>query len=276
MAFDNLLGYILSVSICMQSFITILHSVRLFSFLQNLVLGTASTNVKCHFVTSWARFGNPSVEIMSIVMSIQNFIKIYQKVQEIGPVSRFSEFEPRQNPDQSQMSFDNLIGYILSISTCMQNFITILFTVQEIGPFSLFQNLELGKASTDKNVSSQSLGLDLVNINIYAKVYHNIPLSSRDRAIFTFSEFGAQQSLDRWINVILQLLELDLVNITVSAKFYQNIPNGLRVKFHLFQNLNLCKTSTNPKCHLTISWATPCQYQYVCKISSQYFTQFKR
>ena len=62
----------------------------------------------------------------------------------------------------------------------------------------------------------------------------------------------------------------------MSAKFYQNIPNGLRVKFHCFQNLNLGKTSTYPKCHLTISWATSCQYQCVCKISSQYFTQFKR
>ena len=49
------------------------------------------------------------------------------------------------------------------------------------------------------------------------------------------------------INVILQFLELDLVNINVSAKFYQNIPNGLKVKFHNFQNLNLGKTLTNPK-----------------------------
>ena len=123
---------------------------------------------------------------MSIVMGMQNFIKIYQKVQEIGPVSLFSEFESRQNLDQTQMSFDNLIGYIFSISMCMQNFITIFFTVHEMGPFSLFKNLELVKASTDKNVSSQYLGLDLVNINVNAKVYQNIPLSSRDRASFTF------------------------------------------------------------------------------------------
>ena len=47
-----------------------------------------------------------------------------------------------------------------------------------------------------KNVISQSLVLDLVNINVYAKVYQNILLSSRDRVIFTFSEFGARQSLD--------------------------------------------------------------------------------
>ena len=44
----------------------------------------------------------------------------------------------------------------------------------------------------------------------------------------------------------------------------------------LFQNLNLGKSSTNLKCHLTISWGTSCQYQRVCKISSQYSTQFKR
>ena len=48
-----------------------------------------------------------------------------------------------------------------------------------------------------KYVISQSLGLDLVNINVYTKVYQNIPLSLRDRAIFTFSEFGARQSLDQ-------------------------------------------------------------------------------
>ena len=53
------------------------------------------------------------------------------------------------------------------------------------------------------------------------------------------------------INVILQFLGLDLFNINVCAKFYQNIPNGLRVEFHCFQNLNLGKTSTNPKRHLT-------------------------
>ena len=44
-----------------------------------------------------------------------------------------------------------------------------------------------------KNVISQSLGLDLVNINVYANFYQNIPLSSRDLAIFTFSEFERRQ-----------------------------------------------------------------------------------
>ena len=109
-----------------------------------------------------------------------------------------------------------------------------------------------------KNVISQSLGLDLVNINVYATVYQNIPLSLRDRAIFIFFRIWRSAKPRPMINVILQFLELDLVNINVTAKFYQNIPNGLRVKFHCFQNLNLGKTSTNPKCHLTISWAKSC------------------
>ena len=95
---------------------------------------------------------------MSVVMGMQNVIKIYPKVQGIGPISLFSEFEPRQNLDLSQISFDNLIGYILSISMCMQIFITIFFTVLQIGAFSLFQDLELGKASTDKNVIRNLLG----------------------------------------------------------------------------------------------------------------------
>ena len=127
-----------------------------------------------------------------------------------------------------------------------------------------------------KNVISQSLRLDLVNINVYATVYQNIPLSSRNRAIFTFFRIWRSAKSRPTINVILLFIELDLVNINVSAKFYQNVPNGLRVKFHCFQNLNLDKTSTNPECHLTFSWATSCQYQCVCKISSQYSTQFKR
>ena len=82
-------------------------------------------------------------------MCIQHFIKIYEKVQEIGTGSFLSESEPRQNLDQSQMTYDNLLGYILSLSMCMQNFITIFHSAQEIRQFSRFQNLELGKASTD-------------------------------------------------------------------------------------------------------------------------------
>ena len=55
----NLMGYIMSISMCMQNFITIFHSVQEigpFSLFQNLELGKASTDEKCHFAISWARF----------------------------------------------------------------------------------------------------------------------------------------------------------------------------------------------------------------------------
>ena len=137
--------------------------IRPFSLFQNFALGKASTDDKCHFAI----------------------------------VSRFSEFEPRQKLNQYQMSFDNLVGYILSISMCMQNFITIFHSVQEIAHYHFFRIWSSAKPRPMTNVISQSLGLDLVNINVYATVYQNIPLSLRDRAILTFSEFGARQSLER-------------------------------------------------------------------------------
>ena len=103
------LGLDLDISMFTQKSIKIFHSVqeiRPFALFQNLALGKASTDNKCHFAI----------------------------------VSLLSEFEPRQKHNQSQMSFDYLMGYILSISMCMQNFITIFHSVQEIGPFSRFQN----------------------------------------------------------------------------------------------------------------------------------------
>ena len=151
MTFDNLLGYILSISMCMQSFITIVHSVRTFSLFQNLEQGAASTDVKCNFAIAWAW--------QSLCLDNVNsngYAKVYQNIpkgsKDRASFSFFSESEPWQNLNLSQISFDNLIGYTLSISMCMQmqNSITIFFTFLQIGPFSLFQNLELGKTSTDK------------------------------------------------------------------------------------------------------------------------------
>ena len=94
----------------------------------------------------------------------------------------------------------------------------------------------------------------------FIKIFHSV----QEIELFSLFQSLALGKPRPMINVILQFLGLDLFNIKLSAKFYQNIPNGLRVNFHFFfQNLNLGKTSTNPKCHLTISWATSCQYTNV-------------
>ena len=86
------------------------------------------------------------LDLVNISMSA----KFYQNIPNSLKVkiSLFSEFETRQNLDQSQMAFDYPMGYIMSILMCMQNSIAIFHSVQEIGPFSLFRNSELGKAST--------------------------------------------------------------------------------------------------------------------------------
>ena len=165
----------------MQKSINIFHSVqeiRPFLLFQNLALGKASIDDKCHFAV----------------------------------VSLFFRILTSAKTQQSQMSFDILMGYILSISMCMQNFITIFHSVQVIAPLSLFFRIwSSAKPRPMKNVISQSLGLDLVNINVYATFYQNIPLSLRDRAIFTFFRIWRSAKPRPMINVILQFLELDLV-----------------------------------------------------------------
>ena len=162
------------------------------------------------------------------------------------------------------MSFDNLMGYILSISMCMQNFITIFYPVQEIAPLSLFQNLELGKASTNEKCHFAISWARSYQYQCLRNSLSTYSTQFKRQDHFYFFRIWRSAKPRPLINVILQFFELELVNINVSVKFYQNIPNGLTVKFHCFQNLNLGKTSTNPKCHLIISWATSCQYQCVC------------
>ena len=223
---------------------------------------------------------------MTIVMGMQNFIKIYHKVQGIGPVSLFSEFEPRQNLDLSQISFDNLIGYNLSIPMCMQNFITIFFKVLEIEPFSLFQNLELGKASTDKKCQFTTSWARSCQYQCLRKCLSKYSTQFKGQSHFHVFKIWHSAKPRPIINVILQFLGLDLFNIKLSAKFYQNIPTELRDNFHFFfffffffffsefeprQNLDQSQMSFDNLMGYNLSI-----YQCVCKISSQYSTQFKR
>ena len=151
----------------------------------------------------------------------------------------FFRIEPRQKLNQPQVSFDNIVGYILSISMCLQNFITIFHSVQEIAPLSLFKILELGKASANEKCH---FAISWARSCQYQCLRNNLSKYStqfKRKGHFNFFRNWRSAKPRPTINVILHFLELGLVNINVSAKFYQNIPNGLRVKFHCFQNLNL-------------------------------------
>ena len=103
----------------------------------------------------------------------------------------------------------------MSVPKCMQ---------KEIGHFHFFRIWSSAKPRPMKNVISQSLGLDLVNINVYAKVYQNIPLSSRDRAIFNFSEFEPRQRLGQsqmtFDNLLGYILSISL-RMQNSIKIFQ-------------------------------------------------------
>ena len=188
---------------------------------------------------------------MSIVMGMQNFIKIYQKVQEIGPVLLFSEFEPRQNLSLSQISFDNLIGYILLISVCLQNFITIFFHSSRDRAISLFQNLALGKVSTDDKCHFAVVSL--------------------------FSEFESRQKLNQsqisFDNLMGYILSISMCMQNFITIFHSVQEIG---PLSLFQNLELGKASADDKCHFAIPWARSCQYQCLRNRLSNYSTQFKR
>ena len=75
-----------------------------------------------------------------------------------------------------------------------------------------------------------------MNINEYAKFHHTIPFSSRDRAIFTFSEFGARQSLDRWKMSFCNLLGYILLISVFTQKFIKIFHSVQKIGyFHFFR-----------------------------------------
>ena len=130
MTFDYLMGYIMSISACMQNIITIFHLVQEigpFSRFQNLEHGKVSTDEKCHFAISWAR----SCKYQCLRKSLSKYsISLSNRA-----IFTFSEFEPRQCLGQSQMTFANLLGYILSLSMRLQNCIKIFQTIYELSTF---------------------------------------------------------------------------------------------------------------------------------------------
>ena len=113
MSFDNLIGYILSIPMCMQNFITIFHSVQDIwpvSLFQNLELSKTSTNEIWHFTISWARscwyqvYQNISLSSGDkAIFTFQNLVLGKASTDDkchFAIVSLFKEFEPRQKLNQ--------------------------------------------------------------------------------------------------------------------------------------------------------------------------------
>ena len=88
MSFDYLIGYITSISMCMQNFITIFHSVQEIgpiSLFQNLGLDKAST-VEKNVISQSLGLDLVNINVYAKV------IKIFHSVQEIGLFSLFQNF----------------------------------------------------------------------------------------------------------------------------------------------------------------------------------------
>ena len=142
----------------------------------------------------------------------RSLYNLFHSVQELSlrPFSLFQNLalgkastDEFQNLNLGKNSTNHKCHLIISWGTSCQYQCVCKFSSQYSAQFKrwchyyFFRIWSLAKPRPIINVLSQSLKLDLVNINVYATVYQNIPLSLRDRAIFTFSEFGTRQSLDR-------------------------------------------------------------------------------
>ena len=124
-------------------------------------------------------------------MCKQNFITIFQSVQEIGPFLYFqnSELGKASTYDKYHFAISwAILSYLyqcvcISLSKYSSQF-------KRLGHFHFFRVWSLTKPRPTINVILQSRWLDLVNINMYTKFHHNIPLSSRDRAIYMIEKFS--------------------------------------------------------------------------------------
>ena len=142
-------------------------------------------------------FRNLLGQILSISMFTQKFIKIFHTIQKIGPFSLFQNLALGKASTDDKCNFQFLELDLVNINVSAKFYQNIPNGVKV--KLSLFFRIwTTAKPRPIQNVIWLSHGLHHVNINVYAIFHHNIPLSSRDRAIFTFSEFGARQSLDRW------------------------------------------------------------------------------
>ena len=150
-----------------------------------------------------------------------------------------------------------------------------------------------------KNIISQSLGLDLVNIKVCAKVYQNI--SSRDRTIFTFSEFEPRQHLGQsqmtFDNLLGYILSISgerggsVVECRTPEREVQGSKSTAAVLCPWARHFTprkywlIIQEAVAPSRHdrKIVDWdvkpqhksKTNCQYQCVCKILTKYSKRFK-
>ena len=188
-------------------------------------LDKASTNKKCHFAISWAR----SCQYQCLRKSLSKYSTQFK---EIGPFSLF------QYLALGKASTDDKCNFAVPWARYCQYQCVCQILSKYSKRFKSWISLFL-KFVPRQNLGQSQMSFDyLMGYIMSISMYHNTPPSSRDRAIFTFSEFEPRPiPNDTW-----QSLGLHLVNINAYAKFYQNIPNGLELST-FFRNRSVTKSS---------------------------------
>ena len=188
-------------------------------------------------------------------MCMQKFIKIFHTVQEIEPFSPFSK-----NLALGKASSDDKCHFAIPWARLFQQQIVCKILSKyskrfKSKMFTFFQNLNLGKTSTiPKCHLTIPWATSCQYTKVCAKFHHNIQLSSRDRAIFTFSVFWARQNLDRWKMTFRNPLGYILIISMFTQKSIKIFHSVQEIRpFSLFQNLALGKASTDDKCHFAIA-----------------------
>ena len=94
-----------------------------------------------------------------------------------------------------------------------------------------------------------------ININVYAKFHHNIPLSSRDRTIFTFSEFEPLQCLGQSQMTVDNLLGY-MLSISLRLQNFIKIFQTVWVIdiFHEQANVKIVTNRPASKSSQTVRW----------------------
>ena len=185
---------------CMQKSITIFFTVLEigpFSLFQGP--GRASTDKKCQFAISWAR----SCQYQYLRKSLSKYSTQFK---------RYGHFHHFQNLALGKAPTDDKCHFVIPWARSFQHQIVCKtlskYSKRFNGSFSLFLCLffffffffNLNRGKTDTNPKCHltiSWATTCQFTNVYAKFHHNIPLGLRDRAIFTFSEFGTRQNLNR-------------------------------------------------------------------------------
>ena len=199
-----------------------------FTFFQNL------DRCKSKCSNSWKgqihlflRFGS---RLTSIAMSMHNFIKIFKKFQEIGPVSLFFRIWTSATPRSIPNDIWQSLGlYLVNINMYakLHHKSPVSLAIFTFSEFGARHNLEMSFCNLLGYIW-QSLCLDHVNSNEYANFYQNIPKGSRDRTSFTFFRIWTSAKPRPILNIIWQSHWLHLVNINVYAKFHHNILHSSR------------------------------------------------